>query len=154
MLPRPLRRLAGLALTASALTTAACGGDDSTGPEPTPADVSGTYVLTGLRSLGNLGGGGSGLPVTFVDGGGSTLTFSSGELTLSQDGTYGLEVEARFNTSDVLLEDEGTYEVSGSTITFTPTSDPARLADGTISGNMLTAEVQFGGLPFEIDLAK
>jgi len=33
----------------------------STGPAP--ADVSGTYDLTRLRTLGDLGGGGNGLPV-------------------------------------------------------------------------------------------
>ena len=84
MLSHSLRRLAGTALTALALGTAACGGDNSgsTGPEPAPADVSGTYDLTGLRTLGNLGGGGAGLPVTFTDGGGSTLRFESGYLEL------------------------------------------------------------------------
>ena len=75
-----LRRLVGTAFTTLALATAACGGDDngSTGPGPAPADVSGTYALTGLRTLGSLGGGGNGLPVTFTDGSGSTLTFSGG----------------------------------------------------------------------------
>ena len=46
---------------------------------------------------GNLGGGGNGLPVTFHDGSGSTLTFKSGELVLAADGSYTLEVEAEFN---------------------------------------------------------
>ena len=75
-----LRRFVGTAFTTLAVATAACGGDDngSTGPQPAPADVSGTYALTSLRSLGSLGGGGNGLPVTFTDGSGSTLTFSSG----------------------------------------------------------------------------
>lgn len=73
MLSHSLRRLAGTAFTVLALATAACGGDsDSTGPGPAPADVSGIYELTRLRTLGNLSGGGNGLPVTFTDGGGST----------------------------------------------------------------------------------
>ena len=155
MLSHSLRRLAGTALTALAIGTAACGGDsDSTGPAPAPADVSGTYDLTGLRTLGNLGGGGAGLPVTFTGGGGSTLRFDSGHLELLADGSYYLEVEAQFNGGDVTMTDEGVYDVSGNAIDFTPTGSPERMRDGTISGSSMTAEVQFGGIPFEMDLAK
>jgi hypothetical protein len=155
MLAHCIRRLAGTAFTALALATAACGGDnDSTGPAPAPADVSGIYDLTGMRTLGNLGGGGSGLPVTFSDGGGSTLKFESGYLELLADGTYWLEVEAEFNGGDVTMTDEGVYEVSGNAIDFTPDGDPARMRDGIVSGSSITAETQFGGIPFEIDLAK
>jgi hypothetical protein len=151
-----LRRFLGTALTTLALVTAACGDDDngSTGPQPAPADVSGEYALTSLRTLGNLGGGGNGLPVTFTDGGGATLKFISGVLSLQSDGSYWLEVEAEFNGGAVTMSDEGVYDVSGSSIDFTPTGDPARMRDGTISGSTMTAETQFGGIPFEIDLQK
>ncbi len=152
-----LRRFAGIAFTSLALATAACGGDDSgpSGPSaPAPADVSGTYELTRLRALGNLGGGGNSLPVTFTDGSGSTLTFNSGHLTLGSDGSYALEVEAEFNGGGVTMDDEGTYDVTGSSIHFTPTGSPARMKDGTISGSSMTAETQFGGIRFEIDLQK
>ncbi len=155
MTSHSLRRLAGTAFAALALVTAACGGDsDSTGPVPTPADVSGIYDLTGLRTLGNLGGGGNGLPVTFTDGGGATLRFESGYLDLMEDGTYWLEVEAEFNGGEVTMVDEGVYQVSGNAIDFTPDGEPARMRDGVISGSSLTAEAQFGGIPFEIDLEK
>jgi hypothetical protein len=155
MLSHALRRLAGTTLTALALVTAACGDDkDSTGPGPVPADVSGVYDLTGLRSLGNLGGGGSGLPVTFIGGGGATLKFESGSLELLADGSYVLEVEAEYNGGGVTMSDEGTYEVTGNTIDFTPTGDQPRMRDGVISGSSITAETQFGGIPFEIDLKK
>jgi hypothetical protein len=154
-----LRRFAGIALTTLALATAACGGDDGgpsgpSAPAPAPADVSGTYDLTRLRTLGNLGGGGNSLPATFTDGSGSTLTFISGQLTLNSDGSYALEVEAEFNGGGVTMDDQGTYDVSGNSIDFTPTGSPARMKDGTISGSSMTAETQFGGIPFEIDLQK
>jgi hypothetical protein len=155
MLSHSFRRFAGTALTALALGTVACGGDsDSTGPAPAPADVSGTYDLTGLRSLGNLGGGGSGLPVTFTDGSGSTLRFQGGYLELLADGSYYLEVEAEFNGGGVTMSDEGVYELVGNAIDFTPTGDPARMRDGLVSGSSITAETQFGGIPFEVDLQK
>jgi hypothetical protein len=159
MLSHSFRRFAGTALTTLALGTAACGGDsDSTGPAPAPApapaDVSGTYDLTGLRTLGNLGGGGAGLPVTFTDGSGSTLRFQGGYLELLADGSYSLEVEAEFNGGGVTMSDEGMYEVVGNVIDFTPTGDPARMRDGLVSGGSITAETQFGGIPFEIDLQK
>ena len=155
MFPLSLRRSLGTAFTVVSLVTAACGGDDSTGPSaPAPADVSGTYQLVGLRSLGNLHGGGNGLPVTFSDGGGSTLTFQGGQLVLGQDGTYTLEVEAEFNGGGVTMTDEGNYSMAGNAIDFTPTGSPERMKDGTISGNAMTAQTQFGGIPFEIDLSK
>lgn len=151
-----LRRFVGTALTTLALATVACGGDDngSTGPEPVPADVSGTYSLTSLRTLGSLGGGGNSLPATFTDGSGSTLTFNDGQLVLNADGSYALEVDAEFNGGAVTLTDEGIYDLSGNLIDFTPTGDPARMRDGTISGASMTAETQFGGIPFEISLQK
>ena len=156
MLARSLRRVVGTGFTALALATAACGGDggDTTGPGPVPADVSGTYALTGLRSLGSLQGGGSGMPVTFTDGSGSTLEFLSGQLVLTAEGGYTLEVEAEFNGGGVTLTDEGLYQVAGAGIDFDPTGDPERMVSGTISGSSITAETQFGGIPFEVRLAK
>jgi hypothetical protein len=94
------------------------------------------------------------LPVTFTDGGGSSLRFESGHLELLADGTYWLEVEAEFKGNAVTMSDEGVYDVSGNAIDFTPTGDPARMRDGIVSGSSITAETQFGGIPFEIDLAK
>ncbi len=157
MLSMTLRRFTGIAFATLALATAACGGDDgedATGPGPLPADISGTYALTGLRTLGNLAGGGDGLPVTFTDGSGSTLTFLSGRLVLGADGSYGLEVEAEFNGGGVTLSDEGFYDADGALIDFEPTGDPQRMVSGTVSGNSITAETQFGGIPFEINLSK
>lgn len=150
-----IRRFVVPAVAALSLATAACGDDnDNTGPGPAPADVSGSYALTRLRSLGSLGGGGSSLPVTFTDGSGSTLTFESGQLVLAADGTYTLDVDAEFNGGNVTLTDEGNYSVEGNSIDFDPTGDPQRMESGTISGNAMTAQTQFGGIPFEVELSK
>src|SRR5215207_7173795 len=153
MLTLALRRVLGATLAALAIATTACGGDDSSGPAA-PANVSGSYALTHVKTLGNLGGGGNSLPVTFTDGGGSTLTFHSGSLALAADGTYALSVEADFNGNDVTLSDEGNYSRSGANITFAPTSDPARMVSAVLSGATMTAKTQFGGIPFEIIVKK
>ena len=63
-------------------------------------------------------------------------------------------MEAEFNGGEVTLTDEGSTTCSGNSIDFTPSGDPARMRDGTISGSSMTAETQFGGIPFEIDLQK
>jgi hypothetical protein len=149
------RRFGLLGFALLTLTVAACGGDgDSTGPAPAPGDVAGTYNLNQVISKGNLGGGGSGMPVTFTDGGGTSLTFVSGTLVLAEDGSYDLTVEATFGSSDVTMTDYGTYSAAGSSIDFTSTHDPERLTDGSLSANQVTANSQFGGIPFEIRLAK
>ena len=153
-----LRRFVGTAIATLALVTAACGGDDSgsTGPSDPPpsSNASGVYALTSLRTLGHLGGGGSGLPVTFTDGSGSTLTFKSGELVMTAGGAYTLEIKAAYNGGDITMSDEGHYSVAGSAIDFDPTSSTKRMKDGSISGNKITANTQFGGIPFEIHVAK
>lgn len=139
-------------------TTAACsGGSDATAPSnPPPSDgnVAGGYALTQVRTLGNLGGGGSGLPVTFVDGGGRQLVFHSGTLILGSDGAFDLTVQSTYQGGSVELRDYGHYEVAGANVTFHSDRSTPRLSTGSISGNTLTAQSQFGGIPFEIELVK
>jgi len=140
--------------------TAACGGgSDATapsGPPSAPADgsVAGGYNLSQVRTLGNLGGGGSGLPVTFVDGAGHQLVFQSGTLIMGSDGAFDLTVQSTYQGSSVELRDYGHYAVAGATITFNSDRSTPRLSTGTISGNTMTAQSQFGGIPFEIELVK
>jgi len=149
-----------LALAFAGLT--ACGsGDDATapspGPEPAPppsADVSGSYALTQVRTLGHLGGGGSGLPVTFVDGSGDQLVFNSGTLVLASDGTFDMKVQVTFKGSAAELTDYGTYSMAGGSIDFNSQKATPRLSTATRSGNKITANSQFGGIPFEIDLER
>jgi hypothetical protein len=141
---------------------AACGdnSDGSTGPSaPPPAsgnssEVSGTYALKEVRTLGNLGGGGSGLPVTFTDGSGDQLVFVSGTLALGADGAFDMKVHVTFKGSPAELTDYGTYSVSGASIDFTSQKSTPRLSTGSVSGNKITARSQFGGIPFEIDLER
>jgi hypothetical protein len=153
------RRLFGATLTTLALATAACGGDsDSTGPSDQPAppaaDVSGSYALTQVRTLGNLGGGGNSLPVSFTDGSGSQLVFISGSLVLGADGTFDLSVESTLNGSSVTMIDYGTYSAAGGSIDFNSDKSNPRLSTGTLNGSKVTAQSQFAGIPFEIDLQK
>lgn len=151
---RSLRRVLVAGAVAAAALSGACGDDDTTGPGPAPAEVAGNYELTQVRTLGNLQGGGSGLPVTFTDGRGSSLTFNTGTLTLAADGSYDLEVKATFGSTPVILDDQGSYTRSGGNLTFSSDSDAPRLTTGTVNGSKLTAKSQFGGIPFEIDLRK
>ena len=154
MLRNATRIMLGLVVAA----TAACGGggDDATAPSAPPpsGSVGGSYALTQVRTLGNLGGGGSGLPVTFTDGAGHQLSFLSGTLILGSDGAFDLTVQSTYQGGAVEMRDYGHYEASGANITFHSDRSTPRLTTGTMSGNGLTAQSQFGGIPFEIDLVK
>jgi len=137
--------------------TAACGGGaDSTAPSgpPPSGGISGSYALAQVRTLGNLSGGGSGLPVTFIDGSGDHLVFLSGTLTLAADGAFDMKVQVTFKGNPSELTDHGTYAASGSDITFSSDKATPRLSTGSVSGNQITARSQFGGIPFEIDVVR
>lgn len=150
----------GLPLVAAA----ACGGSDATGPSGAgggggagpsgSAGVSGSYALAEVRKLSNIGGGGSGLPVTFIDGSGDHFVFQGGQLILGSDGTYDMKVQITFRGDPSELTDYGTYTESNGALTFVSQKTTPRLSDGTLSGDKLTAHSQFGGLPFEIDLQR
>jgi hypothetical protein len=157
-----LRNATRLFLALAVVGTAACGGGDDTtapspGPEPVPprsGNMSGSYALMQVRTLGHLSGGGSGLPVTFIDGSGDHLVFSSGTLLLASDGTFDMKVQVTFKGSSAELTDYGTYSVSGGSIDFDSQKATPRLSTATVSGNKITANSQFGGIPFEIDLER
>ena len=139
---------------------AACGGgDDATAPSGPPAppaggSVDGSYALSQVRTLGHLGGGGSGLPVTFTDGAGNQLVFLSGTLTMGSDGSFDMKVQTTYKGNAAELTDYGTYESSGASVTFHSGKSSPRLSTGSVSGNTMTANSQFGGIPFEIDLVR
>jgi hypothetical protein len=151
------RLLLGLAVVAAA----ACGGEDggSTGPTPNPepspsGEIAVSYALTQVRTLGNLGGGGSGLPVTFIDGSGDQLVFLSGTLILGSDGAFDLKVQVTFKGNPSEMTDYGTYSESGGSLSFQSQKSSPRLSTGTITGNKITAKSQFGGIPFEIEVER
>ena len=155
----PFRSATRLLLGLAVVAVAACGGDSggSTAPNPDPvpgSDVAGSYALTQVRTLGHLSGGGTGLPVTFVDGSGDQLVFQSGTLILTE-GAFDLKVQIMFKGNPSELTDYGTYSVSGGgTIDFHSQKSSPRLSTGTISGNKITANSQFGGIAFEIDVQR
>jgi hypothetical protein len=122
-----MRTATRLFLGFAILAAAACGGggEDATGPSPDPtpsADISGTYALAQVRTHGHLSGGGSGLPVDFVDGSGDHLVFLSGSVALGADGTFDMKVQVTFKGNPSELTDYGTYSVTGGSITFSSQS--------------------------------
>jgi hypothetical protein len=145
------RLLLGLVVAGAA----ACGGggDAPSGP-PAGGSAEGSYTLSQVRTLGNLGGGGNGIPVTFTDGAGHQLVFLSGTLTMGSDGSFDMKVQATYQGGPAELTDYGTYEAAGAGITFHSAKSSPRLSTGSISGNKLTANSQFAGVPFEIELVK
>ncbi len=142
----PFRVLALLALTASG--AAGCG-SDSTGP----ATVTGEYELVQVRTSDpNLSGGGDALPVTFTFAAqGQTVTFTSGDLILDDDGTY-YWIYGYTQDVDLVNGNEGTYVRNGNSIAFTRHAGP-ETDDivGTINGTTITLAIAFGDFPFQLD---
>lgn len=140
-------RLSALAL---AITAFAGCGDDATGP----ASVSpGTYTLTSVQTLQNFGGGGAGLPVTFVDGAGKSLKFNSGSLALETDGSFDLTVNVVFGASSYDAGDLGIYNTSGRNVSFVSELDDSSFT-GTVDGSRLKVKYSVAGAQFELTLMK
>lgn len=145
---RPRALCLGLALLATS-----CGGD--TPSEPTLDDVRGTWELTQVTTQADLGGGGPGLPVTFIAANGS-LTFHSGELTLNADQSYLLEIPSTaFGGTNVTLNDGGTFTLSGRNLTFSSTHNFPRLFTARVNGNRISAgDANLGGLDFDLEFER
>jgi len=133
VIPRSTVRLARLAATVSAfslaLITGACSSDSSTGPSKT--GVAGAYPMSTAQGMK--------VPHTFTDAAGSKLTIESGGLTMKSDGTFELKYKGKLNALNFDLTDEGTFSLSGSTVTFTPDDgDPAYT--GRVTGKAIVVD--------------
>lgn len=119
---RTLRTALAVVLLSAA---AACGDDTLTGVDP---DVFGTYTLVSIDGA---------LPYTYP---GDDGTITGGRLELHSNGDIDGRIEGRESDgSDASDEFEGTYRVSGTTITITLTDEEedetfsATLANGTLT---------------------
>lgn len=128
------------ALAISALT-AACGSDSATGPSET--QVAGAYPMSTARGLP--------VPRTFTDAAGSKLTIEGGSMTIDANGTYALKYKGKLNSLTFDLTDEGTYVLSGSTMTFTSEDPDDPKFTGKIQGkSVLVDGFKIAGVKFAL----
>jgi hypothetical protein len=100
-------------LVAAVALVAACGSDNNS---PTgPGDVSGGYTLVSV--------GGSSLPYSFTNSS-ENIVINSATATLLSDKSYTVSATGSANGGDqeTIIADQGTYSVSGSTISFHSTT--------------------------------
>ena len=109
--------------------------------------------LVQVHPLASLGGGGDGIPVSFVDGSGRTLEFKSGSFTLEPSGEFDLTVNVDFEDSSYDAGDLGIYTASGSSLSLTSMLDDAAYS-ATISGDKLETTYKVAGLQFELTFEK
>jgi hypothetical protein len=129
-----MRKLFLSTLSAALAVTTACGGDSSTGP----SSVAGTYSLTTVNSAP--------LPYVFLNDASGKIEITSDVYVISDNGTYTNPTIIRSTISGEVTTDtltsNGTYTVSGNSITLTDASDPTSKLSGTVttSGLTITAE--------------
>ena len=110
-------RFARQSMLASALAVfAACGSDDSTGPEET--NIEGAYTLTTIN--------GQQLPVVVEQQGSDRAEVTQGTVTLNADRTFSDVIQLRFTISGQVTSEtdaaNGTWTRTGSTVQFNPTA--------------------------------
>jgi hypothetical protein len=130
---RMIRPLFAVALFAAVATLAACGSDTTNGTGP--MDVSGTYSLTTVD--------GDPLPFTIPNPIEHTIVINSATATLGTDHSYtisGIGTEAGGDPGEVVA-DEGTYAVSGNTVTFTSSTFGGASYTASATSSSLTATV-------------
>lgn len=114
--------------------------DNSNGPEDTEPLSTGSYPLVQVEAISNLNGGGSGIPVTFTDGGGNELIFHEGSLELLASSTYDLSVVIQLNSLNTPISYEGTYTQNGGTLDFEDDADPENSFSAFIDDWRLVAQ--------------
>ena len=134
------RIIVASALAISAIT-AACGSDSATGPSKT--QVAGAYPMSTARGLP--------VPRTFTDNAGSKLTIEGGSMTIDANGKYALKYKGKLNALTFDLTDEGTYLLSGSTMTFTSEDPDDPKFTGKVQGkSVLIDGFKIAGVKFEL----
>jgi hypothetical protein len=134
------RVMVATALIASAFT-AACGSDSSTGPSA--GDVAGAYPMASVRGFP--------VPHTFTDAAGSKLTIDGGSITIDANGTYALEYKGKLNAMTFDLTDEGTYTLSGSTLTFVSDDEDDPPFTGRVHGSSVLVDgFKIAGAKFDL----
>lgn len=131
------RLLLAFAVLFAVVLSACGGGDDSTGPGS--ANISGTYTLRTIN--------GRSLPATVFQAGADRVEVLSGNVTLTDGGTYTTQNTVRTTFGGVASTesetDAGTYTRSGTALTFR-SSDDGTTVSGTVSNGAIT--VVFEGL--------
>ena len=137
---RPARRLQQIATGAALLAAVACGGDGGTGPN---SGAAGRYNIVRVNDD-------SSPPFTVFEGTieGVVLRFEilSGSIDLRSNGSYSSVATTRVLVNGVSQgqetgpEQTGSYQVSGSTVTFDPAGNDPEEPNytGTLDGNTLT----------------
>ncbi len=125
-----------MVLALGALAVVACGNgdDDDSGASGTGDSLVHTWVYTSANGATGTG------------------------LTLTADGKYiAEEIVLTSSTTANVQEDEGTYSVSGSTITFTPEEssctgpDAPLTAQFGLTATVLTVQYSTGAIEFQVD---
>ena len=141
---RVTRYVATVAAVAIAAITTACGSDSATGP--TGADVAGAYPMAAVRGFS--------VPHTFTDGAGSKLTIEGGSISIDATGSYALAYKGKLNALTFDLTDEGTYSLSGSTMTFRSDDTDDPLFTGRVEGSSVVVDdFKIAGVKFELRFA-
>jgi hypothetical protein len=125
-------RFARAAVAAAAVALlAACGGDNSTGPQN--ANVAGTYNLTTVN--------GAALPYTVPHTTGTEIV-EEASATLNADSTYSVLATGTVDGStSTIAADAGHYTVSGSQVTFTSTIISSAQYTASATSSTLTATI-------------
>lgn len=128
-----MRRPIAVLFAGLALTSAACGGGDSSGPP----SIAGTYTLQTVNN--------SPLPFTTSEDATYKAEILSWVVTLNTNATYNFVFQGRSTDNGVptvnTITSVGTYTVSGSTIEMVDHLDNSSLT-ATVSGGLLTMVIE------------
>jgi hypothetical protein len=142
--PRAFQRAMLAGVLTAAFAVAGCSSDSSTGPS-IPRQLPGAYPMATAEGLA--------VPHTFTDGAGSKLTIQGGSLTMTSGGTFSLSYKGKLNALTFDLSDEGTYVVSGTTVTFTPDDGGAKYTGRVVGKTVVVDGFKIAGVKFALGFA-